>query len=669
MKKYLKFLFLIVSSLQYCIAQDTTNSFTDTIYTVNEVFISVDYEADKKTPISYQNINSEDFENKNFGQEPSFILSETPSMTVYSDAGNYQGYTYFRLRGIDQTRINMTLDGVPLNEPEDQGVYFSNYPDFFNSIDKLQIQRGVGTTKNGNASFAGSIQFTSPNLYDTSYKNFGIGYGSYNSYRVFGELNTSMDTKKGLYVRATHLNSDGYRYNSWNKSTSIFYKTGIDFKKNKLRLTGFLGNQQNQMAWLGVSQEKIDKDRKTNENTNEYDNFTQSLSQLQHTYKISDNSTLRSSLYFNYLKGNYDFDLNNFLGLTPTAEMYNYEFESYFTGIFSNYTYKKNNIEWTSGIHTNIYTRDHIGSVTTQNDNLYTNTGVKDEASVFTKVNYQFKNIILFSDIQYRYTNFNYNGDVNWKGKYWRFFNPKMGISYDLNKKYILYYSVGRTGREPTRNDMFGGNDNLLSDSLNNPELYITDAEYVIDHELGIRRKTKKYNTSFNLFYMDFQNEILLKGAFGPNGLALNDNVESSIRAGLEFNINYKINKYIKLINATSYIHSEIKDGGETFSPILTPKFITNQEIIYTDDKFETGINMRYQSSSYIDFANENKIDGYFLANFRVSFFIENFTLTLLINNITDTDYYNNGYVDYDRTNKYFVQAPLNFYSTLSYKF
>jgi iron complex outermembrane receptor protein len=668
MKKYLSILFFSVLLVQYSNAQDTTGFFNDSIYVMEEVVISIDYEADKTTPISYQNINSEDLENKNTGQEPSFLLSETPSMTVYSDAGSYQGYSYFRLRGIDQTRINMTLDGVPLNEPEDQGVYFSNYPDFFNSIDKFQIQRGVGTTKNGNASFAGSIQYTSPNLYDSTYKNVGVGYGSYNSYRVFGEMNSGMKKNKGLYVRASHLNSDGYKYNSWNKSSSMFYKGGFSWENSTLYLTGFVGNQQNQMAWLGVSQADIDDDPRTNANTNEFDNFTQSLTQLQHTQYIGDKSTLRTSLYYNYLNGNYDFDLNNYLGYPSTEEMYNYAFVSNFTGLFSNYTYETNIVKWTTGIHANMYSRSHTGSELALGE-LYTNTGYKNEISAFSKINYNINKLSLFADIQYRHTNFNYDGSVDWSGKSWTFLNPKAGLTYEINDKTVAYYSVGRTGREPTRNDIFGGWDDLATDSLGVPDLYITDAEYVVDHELGIRRKSKKYNASLNFFYMDFQNEILLKGAFGPNGLALNNNVESSIRTGIELDMTYKLNKYIKLVNATSYIHSQIKDGGETFSPILTPNLIVNQEIVYTDDFFETGLTLRYQSSSYIDFANENSIDGYFLMNYRMSFFVKKFTLSLLVNNVTNTKYYNNGYVDWDGTNKYFVQAPLNFYSMLSYRF
>ncbi len=182
-KTWLILIFLLLSG------KGLSQNQTDTsVVTLKEIVISDVYNANNSDPVTHQNIQISSIEKKLIGQEPSFVLSQTPSMTVYSDAGSYQGYSYLRLRGIDQTRINMTLDGVPLNEPEDQGVYFSNYPDFLNSISSVQIQRGAGTSKNGSASYAGSIEFESPRLFSDSTKStIGTGYGSFNSYRVFGE--------------------------------------------------------------------------------------------------------------------------------------------------------------------------------------------------------------------------------------------------------------------------------------------------------------------------------------------------------------------------------------------------------------------------------------------------------------------------------------------------
>lgn len=639
---------------------------TTIVYELPEIVID-SYLAEEQTPISYQDIDMELIETKNTGQEASFLLSETPSMTVYTDAGSYQGYSYFRLRGIDQTRINMTLDGVPLNEPEDQGVYFSNYPDFLNSIDKIQIQRGVGTSKNGTSSYAGSIQYSSPNLRDSNYTQIGAGYGSYNTYRLFGEYNMGIKKNKGLYIRASHLNSDGYKDRSANNSQSVFYSGSIFKEKSSYKLTGFIGQQRNQMAWLGVSQEQINDNPRANGNTEEDDQFLQSLTQLQHTLYISNSSTLKSSLYYNYLQGNYDFNLDNFLGLPLSGELYNYAFRSHFTGFYTNYSYEKKKVQWTSGLHGNLYSRSHIGSEKSLGE-LYKNTGFKNEWSVFSKIHYKTHQLAFYGDLQVRHTSFDYEGTVPFDQLNWTFFNPKAGMSYQLKNNTSLYYSIGRTGREPTRTDLFGGNDDLLADSTGNAVLYINDPEFVLDQELGLKFKGKNININVNLYHMSFNNEIVLNGQFGPNGLALNNNVERSIRAGLEVDASLKIKKW-KFINASSYNYSEIKEQSTTFTPILTPKLIVNQDIIYIFKRLETGISMRYQSGSYIDFSNDNKLDDYFLVNLRASYTMKNWKLSVLINNVLNTTYYNNGYVDFDGTNKYFIQAPTNLYANLTYTF
>ena len=402
MTKYFILFFLTILFSREIKAQDTL--LLDSIKILQEVIIT--YQADKRTPITFQNIYSKDIKAKSTGQEPSFLLSETPSITNYSDAGNSQGYSYFRLRGIDQTRINMTLDGVPLNEPEDQGAYFSNYPDIFNSISKIQIQRGVGTSKNGVASYGGSVQLFSPSLADSTKTTFGLGYGSFNSLRVFGEYNSGIKNKKALYVRASQIYSNGYKYHSSNNSQSVFLSGGLFNNKSVWKLNFLIGHQQNDLAWLGVSDSLIGIDRKNNGNSKqERDRFFQTLTQLKNSWQIGKSSLLETSIYHTFLNGNYDFDFNNFLGLPSTEELYNYAFESNLVGFFSNYTFSKNQFNLTSGLHGNIYNRQHTGSEKALGQ-LYQNNGYKNEISIFTKVDYTFKRFTFFADLQYRYVNF-----------------------------------------------------------------------------------------------------------------------------------------------------------------------------------------------------------------------------------------------------------------------
>lgn len=630
--------------------------------------VVVTYQADKLTPVTFQNLNGSILKAKSTGQEPTFLLSETPSITVYSDAGSTQGYSYFRMRGIDQTRINISLDGMPLSEPEDQGAYFSNYPDIINSVSKIQIQRGIGTSKNGVASYGGSVQLFSPNVNDSAYTQLGVGYGSFNSHRVFATYNSGMKNNKAFYIRASQVYSDGYKYNSSNNSQSVFMSGSLAADKSIFKINAMVGHQQNQLAWLGVSEAQIAQDRRTNVNENEHDNFTQALAQLQHLWSPNSTSTLQSSVYYTFLNGNNDFNPNSFVGLPSTNEMYNYAFRSNLVGLFSNYTYSKGGLNWTTGIHGNIYDRRHIGSERTAGK-LYQNTGYKDEFSVFTKADYTIGRLTLFADAQFRHATFSYDGDVALNRLNWNFFNPKAGLSYKAADKITLYYSIGRTGREPTRNDMFGGSDNLLADSTGAAMIAVSAPEHVVDQELGLRHQSGKFNLNLNFYYMNFKNEIVLNGQLGPNGLALTNEVDRSYRTGAELSITYKVDKHISLINNSSYNYSRIKEQSQQFTPILTPPVIINQEVVYTGKKFLVGLAGRYQSRAFINFANSAQVNQYFLLNARAQYTIGKFELGVFLNNVTNAKYFNNGYVDADGTRKYFVQAPLNYYTSVKYTF
>jgi iron complex outermembrane receptor protein len=647
-------------------AQDTLMNRKDSSQHLKEIVIT--YQAGSKTPVTYQDLNMKVLDEKNTGQEPSFLLSETPSVTVYSDAGNMQGYSYYRLRGMDQTRVNTTLDGMPLNEPEDQGAYFSNYPDILNSVSRLQVQRGVGTSKNGAASYAGSVQLFSPEAGNTATTNLGIGYGSYNSFRIFGEHQTAVKKGKSLYVRASQVYTDGYKHHASNNSQSLFISGGLYHDKSTWKFNVVAGHQRNGMAWLAVADSLIAKDRRSNANTKEEkDRFFQGLVQLQNVWQPTSHVTVSSSLYYTYLKGNYDFDVNNYLGFPGDGNLFNYGFRSHFGGFFSNYTLTYDRFKWTTGIHGNLYTRQHTGTDNWLGE-LYKNNGYKNEVSAFSKIEYSLRRFTLYADLQYRYTTFDYKGSVPFGKMDWHFLNPKAGVSFAVNDYANIYYSAGRTGREPTRNDIFGGNDDLTADSTGKAMIYNQDAESVIDHELGIRFQQRNFVLQLNGYYMDFDNEIVLNGQVGPNGLLLTNKVKSSYRAGVELYASYQMNAF-RFTNNSSFNHSRIKEQAATFSPILTPALIINQEVAYQHKQLGVALSGRYQHHAYIDFANEASVKGYVLLNARAQYTLAGCTLSVFVNNITGAKYYNDGYVEADGTRKYFVQAPRNVYVAFKYSF
>ncbi|MBW8684510.1 TonB-dependent receptor [Chitinophaga rhizophila] len=647
-------------------AQTPSSSNEDSTRRLKEVIVT--YQAGNKTPVTYQDLNMKVLDDKNTGQEPSFLLSETPAVTVYSDAGNMQGYSYYRMRGMDQTRINTTLDGMPLNEPEDQGAYFSNYPDILNSVSRLQVQRGVGTSKNGAASYAGSVQLFGPEAGDTPSTNIGLGYGSYNSFRVFAEHQTAVRNNKSLYVRGSQVYTDGYKYNSFNNSQSVFVSGGLYHDKSTWKLNVMAGHQQNGMAWLPVADTLIAKDRRTNANTKaEKDRFFQGLVQLQHIWRPTIYTSITSSVYYTYLNGGYDFDLNNFLGTASDGNLFNYGFRSHFGGFFTNYSLTHDHFRWTSGVHGNMYTRGHTGTDNWLGE-LYQNRGYKHDISGFSKIEYDLGRVTLYGDLQYRYTTFDYKGSVSFDKMNWHFLNPKGGINFAAGNTLSIYYSIGRTGREPTRNDIFGGNDDLVADSTGKAAIFNQDAESVVDQELGFRFRKGNLAIDLNGYYMNFDNEIVLNGQLGPNGLLLTNKVKSSYRTGVELHVGYQL-KAFTFTNNSSFNHSRIKEQSVAFTPVLTPALIINQEVAWQRKDLGLALSGRYQQGAYIDFANEAMTADYVLLNARAQYTWKGCTLSLFINNLTSASYYNDGNVEADGTRKYFVQAPRNMYVAFKYSF
>ena len=656
---------------------------TDSIVQLNEV--NATFQATKLSPVNYQNISSIEINKKSTGQEPAILLSITPSITYSTDGGHFQGYSYFRIRGIDQTRVNITLDGVPLNDPADQAFYFANFTDILNSIDKIQIQRGVGITKNGNASYAGSIELFSRALNKPQKIEFGLGYGSYNTFRSYVSYNSGINNKKALYLRLSKIESDGFKQHSANNSQSIFLSGGLFLNKSIWKFNILGGKQKNELAWMAVPEIDIQCDRTINSNSEyERDDFSQFITHIQNTYSINNNNTIKSSIYYTLADGWWIFDLNNYYNiLSDGINLTKNDINSNLIGFFSNYELIKNNIKFNTGFHGNIYNNQFTEIDANSSLIYYTANRLKNEISTFNKIELKINKLLFSSDVQLRRATFNYQSVLmKFNTITWNFINPKFGISYQLANNKVIYSTIGRNGREPAKYDMFQGNDLLiyLCDSddnwnpVNIPEygndlIYSKKAEYVNDLEIGLRKNSKTGSININYFYMDFENERVLNGAFGPNGLALRTSVDNSMRTGLEFSGEFKAMKNIIFTNNSSYNYSIIKQDNIEFKPILTPKIIINQEISYSLKNFTFSIATRYQSNSYINFENSESIDDYFILNGRIDYTIKKYYMSLFLNNITDTYYFNNGIVNSDGTNSYFVQAPRNIYFSIKKTF
>ncbi|MDO7875322.1 TonB-dependent receptor [Hymenobacter sp. ASUV-10] len=633
---------------------------------LQEVFIVSPYRATDNTPVSFQNISLKTLEEKNFGQEPTFILGETPNVNFSSDAGSYSGYSYFRLRGIDQTRVNVTLNGVPMNEPEDQGAYFNNFPDFLNSVQSLQVQRGVGTSANGVASYAGSLNFESVSLLRRQ-REIGVGGGSFGTHREYAEYGSGLLGKQAFYLRASNIHSDGYKDRSSHRGQSLFYSYGYFGAKSLWKLTGYLGNQRNQQAWLGAPLDSLRRNPRYNANSDERDHFLQSHTQLQHSTALGANNTLTTALYYTFQDGNYDLDLNNLLGLAPTDDRFNYAFRYHLVGLSSTFSRQVQRWKLDAGLHANLYQRRHTGSFTGAGQQ-YQNTGHKNEASAFAKASYQLGQFSLFGDVQARAVVFRYAGAVEIPAFNYSFLNPRAGASYELRPGLHAYYSIGQTSREPTRNDLFMGNDEPV-DTLGQALYTVIPPERVLDQELGVKWKFQRGHVNANLYYMNFSNEIVLNGKVGPNGLSLHSSAAESYRAGFELEARLDLTDKLALVNSSALSHNRIKEAGTAIQPVLTPTVIINQEVQYRRAKTFISLVGRYQGRSFVDYANTVTLPDFYTLGAQLSQEFGHLKLTLRGNNLTNRRYYQNGIIGGDGRPYYFLQAPVNYFASAAYSF
>jgi iron complex outermembrane recepter protein len=655
MKNIFFFLLLAIPLVLNAQVQDTT-------IVINEVTVEVS-RSTPKTAATVTNISSTQIRVNTFGQETPYILSTTPSITISSDAGSYSGYVYYRLRGIDQTRINVSLNGAPLNEPEDQGVYFSNFPDFINNIESVQIQRGIGTTQTGVSSFAGSINFESPLLFDKKTSTaFETSYGSFGTYRASFKTQGSVNNF-GYYARFSKLGSDGYRNNSSFDGYSAFVSAGYVLKNDVIKFTSFTGSSKNQMAYLATSIDDIRIDPKTNYlNPNEDDDFSQTYSQLQYIDNVSSNFYTTTTLFYNTLKGDYDIGALNFrLSSDYLGVIYN----GVLTGIKSKFSF---------GVQGDYYTRDH--SLVEGVDRIYLNRGTNKSTVVFTKYDYQIRKFLIQGDIQYRAKTFQYtpmDGTIlstsNLEQK-WNFVNFRAGVSY-LTNNGKFYTTVGQTNREPARTDILGGNDNITEDALQ--ELYPFDKvkpERVTDIEIGYEYKNKSTVLHVNTFYMGFKNEIAPIGGLSPiTTLPLRTNVPSSYRTGVEVEASQRVFNALTYAANGTYMEANISQFG-TFSnvrPLLTPKLIFNQSLTLDVKGIQLSVASRYNSNTFLDNTENSTLitPSFWVYDSRVAYVGKSFKVAVFVNNLLNKEYFTNGYA-VEGTPYYYTNAGRNFVLTLS---
>lgn len=647
---------------------------------LDEVTVS-SLRANEKSAVSYSNVSAEEIEKRNAGQDIPYLLSLTPSFVATSDAGTGIGYTGYRIRGTDANRVNVTVNGVPINDSESHGVFFVNMPDFASSLSSVQIQRGVGTSTNGAAAFGASINMQTEKLNPEAYAEISSTYGSFNTNRNMLKAGTGLINDRWAFdARLSNITSDGYIDRAWVDMKSYYFSGGYYGKKSTLKFITFGGNEKTYQAWNGVSAENLLVNRRYNEigyyidsegkdafYDNQTDNYNQTHYQLHWLYQLNPDLNLNVSAHYTRGIGYYeDYKQDRkYLeyGLTPavvdgvtlskTDLIRQKWLDNHFGGITWSLNYLRQNYSATLGGAVNRYDGDHFGKVIwVRNaqgldigDDWYRNNGVKDDANIFGKISSEvFNNLFLNVDLQYRYIDYKMTGrddkydknaglmrDITQHHTY-HFFNPKVGATYSLSKKNDLYASFSIANREPNRNNYTEAGENERPTS-----------ERLYNTEFGYRFKSAGFSFEANVYNMKYKNQLILTGKISEIGELLTTNIPDSYRRGVEVSAAVKITDWLKwdanvalsqhkIIDFTeqdvdvydadwNWIDSQSNELGTT-NIAYSPNVVANSMLTFKQNQFECGLISNYVGKQYIDNSSDDarSIPDYFINNLSAQY-------------------------------------------------
>ncbi|MCC5920277.1 MAG: TonB-dependent receptor [Cyclobacteriaceae bacterium] len=551
--------------------------------------------ASEKQPFTFSQVDRASIEKQNFGQDLPLQLQYTPSLVATSDAGNGVGYTGMRIRGSDPTRINVTINGIPLNDSESHGVFWVNMPDFASSVESIQIQRGVGTSTNGAAAFGASVNVQTDIRRDEAYAEVESGYGSFNTLRNTVKVGSGLINDHFTFdARLSQISSDGFIDRAFTDLRSFFLSGAYHGEKSLLKLNIFSGQEQTFQAWNGVPESRLrndqegmldfiarngldqeDADNLLNSNSrtfnaylyeNETDNYQQDHYQLIGAHEVNTNFHLNAALHYTRGRGYFEQfrknDRFSTYGLEPievNGELINRTdlirrrwLDNHFYGATYSAQYVLDQgLEITAGGGWNRYDGDHFGEVIWArfspnldiNDRYYDNNAVKIDHHYFAKAEWMAnEKWNIYADLQYRMIDYSFEGpnvvfeEVVFTDQQvnFGFFNPKFGLSYLPSVNHSLYASFSRAGREPVRRDF------TESSPESRPR-----AEILNNIEAGWRYQQSRWSLNVNYYLMSYTDQLVLTGQINDVGAFTRTNVDDSYRTGIEIDAGIKLTNKI----------------------------------------------------------------------------------------------------------------------------
>ena len=688
MKKYILFVLLVSTPI---FAQDVNKSKNldslTSILNLEEVIVSA-IKAKNDTPVSFINLSKEDIEKTNLAQDIPILLKNTPSVVTHSDAGAGIGYSSIRIRGSDQTRVNVTINGIPYNDSESMQVYWVDLPDFASSIENIQIQRGVGTSTNGPGAFGGSINIQTNSASESPFFEINNTLGSFGTVKNSVGFSTGFIDKFELSGRVSRIKSDGYIDRSGSNLRSYFLQGVYRDENTLIKVLNFAGHEITDQAWYGIDSSTLETNRKYNMAGEYYDEFGNTLyyedqvdDYRQNHFQIHWNQIYQNGwnsnfgIHFTNGKGffeNYNLGYgasdyidrrwldNDFYGVLYSLNNQTEDFNINIGGSLNKY----------NGLHYGEYLwYDQTNSTINQYDfkeKFYDDFGDKGEFNIYAKIDYYItEKLTLYGDLQFR--NIKYDAGISANStltgyiedgfenldKSFNFFNPKFGLFYNLNENNNLFFSFARAHREPTRTDYANGNPN---------------EEKLDDFELGWKFKSYNLVLSLNAFYMIYEDQLVLTGQRDINGYEIRRNIGESYRVGIEFDSNIKLTNKLNIETNLSLSENKNKDFYSTFDGELknygntdlaySPNLIANNILNFNPNK-KVLISLRSKFVGEQFFAQTNspisKLESFFIndLNFIHDIAIPNISddikFKVLVNNLFNYKYSAyGGYYSYD---------------------
>ncbi len=656
----------------------------------------------EKAALSSTLVQAKEIEEIYVGEDGPFLLQyKTPGLLVTPQSGaSFSNYSAIRLRGMDETRINLTLEGIPLNDMLDQGFYFSNFVDMFESVSSVQVQRGIGSSTHGTAAYAGSINLALPNSFVPAQLGTYLNVGSFQTISGGGELYTGeigKNNQSAAYARASRNYSRGYREHSTTDGYSFIIKPAHKFKKQLLEPILFSSTTRNRLAYTQVPLPVLEENRRANPiSGNERDRVAQTLLALRHTFFLASQSAFSYTVYGRHI------DVSVPVGYTDAAGTYNqtvYQLRNKHYGLQAHIHNDFGAVPggWNIGTQVYFFSRENKEAISPAIDKTtYREDDEKLAFNLFTKAHIPLGRWRFFADLQLRQLSVSLHPQARFLSNFgidptqntaiptrnWTFFNPKASVSYTLTQSINLYSFIGLSHREPTRNDILGDTNINAGTLAAAQDLSSPKAEQVVDWEFGIKSTNKYLQGGVNVFYMDFRNEIAPIGVYIENFYAqLRENLPKSYRLGIEADFQAQLLPNLRLSGLGYWNRARIeryapKNETKVYTnvptgnaPIVLSQLQVNYQLPLLKYRLSLWLRGRYRGKTYLNPISDPRQEALdvFLADAGWVLNIKGLQLGLQVRNLLDTPYYTAGVVQQTAegpVQSYFGQAGRHVYVT-----